>query len=385
MKVGILGGGQLGLMLARAARRLEIESLVLDPVQDAVAGRVARHLAADWDDAAALEELAACDVVTYEFENVPAATVEALARRVPVHPSPAALAISGDRIHEKRLFRDLGIETAPFAPVESRSTLEEKLAGGALAPEIGLPAILKTRRFGYDGKGQAVLRTLDDVGDAWDRLGGRPLIVEGFVPFDREISIAAVRGRDGAVAFWPATENRHVDGILHLSRAPVEDLPAALVDSARKGLEAIMARLDYVGVLVVEFFQMGERLIANEMACRVHNSTHWTIEGAETSQFENHVRAVAGRPLGSTSVSRHSAMINLVGRVPEPGLISAGADVDIHVHVYGKSVAPGRKLGHITVVGDTKAVVDEEVRRILSLIGDRSEDRLGSGDHEQVP
>jgi len=367
MKVGILGGGQLGLMLARAARDLDMDSLVLDPKPDAVAGQVAEHLAVDWSDEAALEMLAACDVVTYEFENVPTATVERLVELgVPVHPSPASLARSGDRLDEKNLFRSLGIDTAPFAELNERADLDRAIE------RIGLPAILKTRRFGYDGKGQAVLRSPDDVDAGWERLGDQPLILEGFVPFDRELSVAAVRGRDGTVRHWPATENQHVDGILHLSRAPAENLSPALFEAAYRGVEALMAKLDYVGVLVVELFQIGESLVANEMACRVHNSTHWTIEGSPTSQFENHMRAVAGLPLGDTRETGPAAMINLVGQIPD--LDALAGDPEIYVHVYGKSPAPGRKLGHVTVVASDREGLEDKIRRVLDVVGDRAED-----------
>ena len=363
MKVGILGGGQLGQMLAAAARELSVETLVLDPKPDAVAGTVTRHLAADWQDPTALAELATCDVVTYEFENVPTAAVERLVAEVPVHPAPRALEVSGDRIVEKELFRSLGIGTAPFAAVDSRESLDQAVDA------IGLPAILKTRRFGYDGKGQAVLRSVADVDMAWEALGGQPLILEGFVPFDREVSVIAVRARDGETRIWPVTENVHVDGILHLSRAPAEDVSPALIAEAAKSLETLMTHLDYVGVLVVEFFQLGERLIANEMACRVHNSGHWTIEGAATSQFENHVRAVVGLPLGPVETPRPAAMINLVGEIADVSSLSAAPGV--HVHVYGKSPAPGRKLGHITVVADTRVALEEQIARVLAVVGDR--------------
>jgi len=364
MKVGILGGGQLGQMLAEAARPLEVETLVLDPAADAVAGRVTRHLAADWTDAAALAELAATDVVTYEFENVPAEAVEKLVADVPVHPLPEALVKSGDRIVEKALFGELGIETAPFAQVDSREDLDRAVA------EIGLPAILKTRRFGYDGKGQVLLRADADVETALDAIGGQPAILEGFVPFDREVSVLAARGRDGALEYWPATENVHVDGILHVSRAPAADVTDALLAEAVRGLEAIMARLDYVGVLVVEFFQVGHRLVANEMACRVHNSGHWTIEGAPTSQFENHVRAVAGLPLGSTDVTGFSAMINLIGEIPSLAPLE-GRD-DVFLHVYGKAPRAGRKLGHVTVVADSRDSLEAKISEVLAVVGDRA-------------
>ena len=364
MKVGILGGGQLGLMLARAARDLSIEPLVLDPKPDAVANQVADHLAVDWEDESALDALAACDVVTYEFENVPTGVVEHLAGRVPVHPAPTALAIAGDRVSEKNLFRDLGIETADFEAVDSRADLARSVA------RLGLPAILKTRRFGYDGKGQAVLRSEADVDRAWQQLGEHALILEGFVPFEREMSVIAVRGRDGAMRYWPVTQNDHVEGILHRSDAPAADVTKPLFESAASALESIMTKLDYVGVLVVEFFQLGDRLIANEMACRVHNSGHWTIEGAPTSQFENHIRAVAGLPLGETETQFYSAMINLVGTIPDFGALTA--DPNIHIHVYGKSPAPGRKLGHITAVASSRKALDSCVAHILDTIGDRA-------------
>jgi 5-(carboxyamino)imidazole ribonucleotide synthase len=363
MKVGILGGGQLGQMLAQAARQLGLEPLVLDPKPDAVAGRVTRHLASDYDDEAALEEMAACDVVTYEFENVPPEVVERLSQRVAVHPAPISLAMSCDRLIEKNLFRELGIPTADFREVGSRDELVRAVG------EIGLPAILKTRRFGYDGKGQAILRSKGELDAAWARLGEHSLIVEAFVPFDREVSLLAVRGRDGEVRTWPATENWHVEGILHVSRAPAANLSAALFEQACEWLEAIMAKLDYVGVLVAELFQVGETLVANEMACRVHNSGHWTIEGARTSQFENHMRAVAGLPLGPTDSCGFSAMINLVGDVPD--LATLEGDPDVSVHVYGKSPAPGRKLGHITIVEADRDTLEERLASVLAQIGDR--------------
>jgi 5-(carboxyamino)imidazole ribonucleotide synthase len=362
MKVGILGGGQLGQMLAEAAKDLGIEPLVLDPKPDAVAAQVARHLVADYQDPDALDELTACDVVTYEFENVPTTALDRVAPRVPVRPTVSSLAISGDRFDEKTFFRELGIATAPFRPVSSRDEFDRAIA------EIGLPAILKTRRFGYDGKGQAVLRVEADLDPAWERLGRQELILEGFVPFDREVSVIAVRSHDGSMRYWAPTENVHVGGILHVSRAPADEVSAALFSKARAALEALMARLDYVGVLVVEFFQIGEELVANEMACRVHNSGHWTIEGAETSQFENHVRAVAGLPLGSTALQGESAMVNLVGEIPD--LSGVEDEPGIHVHVYGKSAAPGRKIGHVTIVAEDSARLEKGLARILEIVNE---------------
>jgi 5-(carboxyamino)imidazole ribonucleotide synthase len=364
MKVGILGGGQLGQMLAQAAKELAIEPLVVDPKPDAVAGQEAEHLVADYEDPDALDALATCDVVTYEFENVSSAALDRLAPRVPVHPTVASLAISGDRFEEKTLFRQLGIAVAPYRLVTSRSDFEQAVQ------EIGLPAILKTRRFGYDGKGQALLREPDDLDKAWARLGGQDLVLEGFVPFDREVSVLAVRGRDGSMRYWPPTENVHVGGILHVSRAPATNVSAELFAKARAALESVMARLDYVGVLVIEFFQLGDELIANEMACRVHNSGHWTIEGSLTSQFENHVRAVAGLPLGSTEQRGPSAMVNLVGEIPD--LAGIEGLPGVHVHVYGKSPAPGRKLGHVTLVSEDVGRLDDALGRVISIVGEPS-------------
>ena len=364
MKLGILGGGQLGQMLAKAASALNIESVVLDPKPDAVAGQVSRHLMADYEDADALDELATCDAVTFEFENVPTSALDRLGARVPVRPPIASLEGSNDRIVEKELFQSLGVATAPFAAVSSRAELD------AAVREIGLPAVLKTRRFGYDGKGQAVLRGPADAEEAWAELGENELILEGFVDFDREISLLAVRGRDGKTAYWPAAENHHVGGILHISRAPAPAVSETLFAQAARGMEALMTHLDYVGVLVVEFFQQGESLVANEMACRVHNSGHWTIEGAETSQFENHVRAVMGQPLGGVQVAGPSAMLNLIGTVPDLSVFEGRSDV--HVHVYGKAPAPGRKLGHVTVLGPDAATVEKTLAEVLEVTGDRS-------------
>lgn len=367
MKVGIFGGGQLGLMLAQAAARLGIETLALDPAPDAVVARAARHLAADWLDPAALEALAGCDVVTYEFENVPAEAVAKLAGRVPVHPVPEALVLSGDRLLEKRFFHAIGLEPAPFADVDGRAALDRAVA------EVGLPAVLKTRRFGYDGKGQVVLRAAAALDEAWSTLGDGALLLEGFVPFERELSLAAVRGRDGEIRFWPPTQNLHVDGILHVSRAPAADLPAPQLAAAQRGVEAILRRLDYVGVLVVELFALPDRLLANEMACRVHNSYHWSIEGADTSQFENHVRAVAGLPLGATGMRGHAAMVNVVGSMPDRARLAAlAAEPGIHVHDYGKPPRAGRKLGHVTAVADDPEALEARIRRILEVTGDRA-------------
>lgn len=346
MTVGVLGGGQLGRMLALAGYPLGMRFRFLDFDAEAPARDVAPLVHAPFDDRAALDRFAAgLDVVTYEFENVPVDSVRHLATRVPVVPPARALEAAQDRLSEKTLFQRLGVATPRFAAVETREDLDRAVEN------LGLPVVLKTRRFGYDGKGQAVLRTSDDLNSAWGALGGRPLIVEAFVPFDRELSIIIVRGRSGEEACYPLVQNEHRDGILRLSIAPAPDLTPALQSLAQDMVGRIARELDYVGVLALELFQVGDELLANEMAPRVHNSGHWTIEGAQCSQFENHLRAIAGLPLGSAAPVGHSAMLNLIGETGD----TAGAlrVPGAHLHLYGKSPRPGRKLGHITVCAST--------------------------------
>ncbi len=343
MRVGILGGGQLGRMIALAGHPLGVACTVLDPSFDPCAGPVAGHVRGEFDgDFLALYELARhSDVITYEFENVPVETARWLAARVPVYPPPKALEVSQERLAEKTFFRDLGIPTPPFAPVDTRDQFD------AAVRNIGLPAVLKTRRFGYDGKGQVVIRTPADAEVAWTRLGGRPLILEGFVSFDRELSLIAVRGRDGAVVCYPLVENVHIDGILHRSVAPAENTDEELTERAQEYASRVLSALDYVGVLTIEWFQDGPRLLANEMAPRVHNSGHWTTEGAWTSQFENHLRAVCGLPLGRADAVGYATMYNFIGRVPPAAEVLA--DPVAHLHVYGKPDRPNRKVGHVTL------------------------------------
>ncbi|HEY1375255.1 MAG TPA: 5-(carboxyamino)imidazole ribonucleotide synthase [Gemmataceae bacterium] len=342
MIVGIVGGGQLGRMLALAGIPLGLRFRVLDPASEAATDPVADRVVGEYEDYAALADFVrGLDVVTYEFENVPVRSTRWLAERVPVHPPPAALEVAQDRIHEKQFFVRAGIPVPEFRDVQTRADFDAALAA------IGLPAVLKTRRFGYDGKGQAVLRTAADAEAAWGLLGGRPLILEQLVPFDRELSILAVRSRGGATVFYPLVENEHRGGILCRSRAPAPDVDRELQTKAERYAAAALEGLDYVGVLAIEFFQVNGSLLANEMAPRVHNSGHWTIEGAETSQFENHLRAVIGWPLGSTTAVGHSLMLNLIGTIPDPAAVLA---VDgAHLHLYGKSPRPGRKLGHVTL------------------------------------
>src|SRR6478752_2474188 len=330
-------------MMALAGHPLGITCTVLDPAADACAGAVAELIVGAYDSADGLDRLAlSSDVVTFEFESVPAASAERLAGHVAVQPPPAALEVAQDRLHEKRLFAELGIETAPFRAIGSQAELD----GGPL------PGVLKTRRLGYDGKGQRVLREAGDAEGAFAALGEVPLILEGLVEFDRELSIVAVRSADGEVACYPLVENHHREGILRITHAPAPGAGAALQQLAERYARLVLERLEYVGVLALELFQVGDRLLANEMAPRVHNSGHWTIEGAETSQFENHLRAVLGWPLGSTRARGHAAMLNLLGELPpvESVLAIPGA----HFHDYGKSPRPGRKVGHCTLVDDDR-------------------------------
>lgn len=328
--VGCIGGGQLGRMLAEAGEPLGVRLRFLDPAPDACAGELGELLVGPYDDRELLDRLAeGADVVTYEFENVP---VEA-ARRVNAVPDARALEHGQDRLAEKELFRRLGIPTARFGSPE----------------EVGFPALVKSRRLGYDGKGQRVVAVPE-------RLGAGEL-AEEIVPFDRELSIVAVRGADGETAFYPLAENEHREGILAVSRAPAAEEP-------RREAEAVAQRLlddlGYVGVLAVELFQVGDRLLANEFAPRVHNTGHWTIDGAETSQFENHLRAILGLPLGSTVPGGRSVMVNLVGALPS--LDELRGVPGAHVHLYGKAPRPGRKLGHVTLVDASEETVAELVR-----------------------
>ncbi|HLM18220.1 MAG TPA: 5-(carboxyamino)imidazole ribonucleotide synthase [Acidimicrobiia bacterium] len=349
--VAVLGGGQLGRMLALAGIPLDVRFRFLDPVSGASASAVGDLVVGALGDEAALTEVArGATVVTYEWEGVPADAARFVAREVPVRPGPRSLEVAQDRLTEKETFRRLGIGTPAFSAVASRADLDT-----AVDAVGGLPAVLKTRTGGYDGKGQAVLRELDDLDAAWRELGGREigLILESLVPFDRELSVLAVRGLDGTVACWPLVENHHEGGILRVSRAPAARVDDGLQAHGEELATRLLDDLDHVGVLAVELFDVGGELLANEIAPRVHNSCHWTIEGAVTSQFENHLRAVLGWPLGSTAARGCTAMVNCIGAMPARAAVLAipGA----HLHDYGKSPRRGRKLGHVTVVaGDER-------------------------------
>jgi 5-(carboxyamino)imidazole ribonucleotide synthase len=353
--IGILGGGQLGYMLALAGYPLGLHFRFLDPSPEAPVGRIAQRVTAEYADHDALEKFAnGLELVTYEFENVPVEAVRFLAKHVPVYPSPEALEAAQDRLNEKNLFKKLGIATTSFAEVGSATEID------AAAERIGLPAVLKTRRMGYDGKGQWVLRTREDVAFVKREFPTTPLLLENFVAFQRELSILALRSKSGETAFYPLVENHHRGGILRLSIAPAPNLSAKLQQAAELAARRVMEALDYVGVLAIEFFECNGELVANEMAPRVHNSGHWSIEGAATSQFENHLRAVMGLPLGSTATPGASAMLNLIGEVPESAEVLAIPDA--HLHLYGKSLRPGRKVGHVTL----RAATFEELKSRLA-------------------
>lgn len=367
LTIGILGGGQLGRMLALAGYPLGLRFRVYEPAPDAPAGHMAEQIAAAYDDRAALERFAAAvDVLTYEFENVPVAATRILQRFAPVFPPPAALKAAQDRLVEKRFFNALAIPTAPFAPVDDRAALDAAIA------QLGLPAILKTRRLGYDGKGQALLRDGEDAHAAWRELGGESLILEGFVPFAREVSLLAVRGQDGAIVCYPLVENVHRDGILRRSIAPAPGLDAELQAQAESYARRALEALEYVGVLAIELFEVRDlaggpaRLLANEMAPRVHNSGHWTIEGAATSQFENHLRAICGLPLGSVAPRGHAAMVNLIGEYPD--VLALLRLEETHVHLYGKAPRPGRKIGHVTARADSAAELATRLAEIERVV-----------------
>jgi 5-(carboxyamino)imidazole ribonucleotide synthase len=316
--IGVLGAGQLGRMLALAGYPLGLRLRFFDPTPDAAAGEIAPLMTGSYNDHAALQEFAkGLDAVTYEFENVPVEAARALGQWVPVLPGPRALEVAQDRLVEKDFFRSVGVEPAPYRQVDSPSDAQ-------------------------------------------------PAVMEGFVPFRRELSLLSVRSATGEVRCWPLVENEHRDGILHLSRCPARESTDGLQEQANAHARAVLEGLDYVGVLALEFFELEGRLLVNEMAPRVHNSGHWTIEGAQCSQFENHLRAVAGLPLGSTELRGYSAMLNLVGDTPPTAELAACEG--LHVHLYGKEPRPGRKLGHMGICSSTAAEREAVIERAESLL-----------------
>jgi 5-(carboxyamino)imidazole ribonucleotide synthase len=357
MTVGVVGAGQLGRMLALAGYPLGLDFLFLDPAKDAPAGQLAPVLTGAFTEARLLDELAArSEVLTFDWENISVDALRALDGNTRIAPPIPALATAQDRVSEKKLFERLGIPTTRWMAVSTRAQLARALR------DIGLPGIIKTRRLGYDGKGQAVIRTQEDAQTAWEQLGSAPLLYEELIPFDCEVSIIGARSPRGEVVIYPLNGNVHSEGILRLTRAPYG--PPRWQKLAAGHLDKVLKHFRYTGILTIEFFVRGGKLLANEMAPRVHNSGHWTIEGAATSQFENHLRAILDLPLGSTRALGYSAMLNLIGTMPpRPSLL---AENGLHYHDYGKQPRPGRKLGHCTLVEATVTARDRRARRLLA-------------------
>lgn len=357
MKIGVLGGGQLGRMMALAGYPLGLEFVFFDPSPEACARQLGEHLKSDYSDPAALARFcASVRCATYEFENIPVSIAERIAASVPLRPGTAALRASQDRLTEKKLFQQLGIDVARYLQIDSEQGLADAAA------KIGCPTILKSRRMGYDGKGQTAIATEADFPRAWSRLGGQPLILEERLSFDRELSCLAVRTQAGEIRFYPVIENIHEDGVLRISRPRAED---PLQGQAEEYTRRVLERLDYVGVLAFEFFDVGGHLLGNEIAPRVHNSGHWTIEGAHCSQFENHLRAACGLPLGETSLRGCSAMINFIGSLPDRVAITGLPQT--HLHDYGKKAKPMRKVGHATVLADDVKTLEARISAVTAL------------------
>ncbi|MGI9202337.1 MAG: 5-(carboxyamino)imidazole ribonucleotide synthase [Woeseiaceae bacterium] len=347
MRIGIIGAGQLGQMLGFAARELGFECMFVDPSEEPPAAACGEVIRAEFDDAEALSALAErCDVVSYEFENVSVDALQQIRDRVAIYPPPEALLHAQDRLAEKKLFQSLDIPLPAFHRIDNRADMD------AAASTVGLPMVIKTRRFGYDGKGQTVVRTTADLDAAWELLGGTELIAEAWVDFDYEVSAIGARNVSGSVIIFPLTRNRHVDGILHTSRAP--ERSTQLADLAETYMRRLLDELDYVGVLALELFVAGDRLLANEFAPRVHNSGHWSIEGATPNQFSAHLLAICDQELLTPQLHGHAGMVNLIGSIPDAARsLNAGT-----LHDYGKAARPGRKLGHITVVSEAEAERD---------------------------
>lgn len=355
--LGVLGGGQLGRMFTLAAKVMGYQVVVLDPDPTSPAGQLADiHLKADYQDAVALLRMGSlCDAVTTEFENVPAASLDMLAKHCLVAPSPQALAVAQDRLAEKSRAREFGCDTAPFANIESRDDLAQAWA------RIGTPAVLKTRRLGYDGKGQMRVSSLDELNSAFAELGSVPCLLEGFLPLEREVSVVLARNQYDQVAFFPLAENQHRDGILDISIAPAR-VPDALAEQARQMAAGLARGLDYVGIMAVEFFILkGEentpgRIVFNEMAPRPHNSGHYTLDACATDQFQQQVRALCGLPLGDPRLLSPVVMVNLLGDVwkPQPRWDKLLKHEGVQLHLYGKAEArPGRKMGHYNCLAKT--------------------------------
>lgn len=358
--IGILGGGQLARMMALAGIPLGLKFRFLDPAADACAGALGDLLQAGFEDTEAASKLGqSVDVATYDFENVPAASAEALLQHCALHPGVAPLQQCQDRLVEKTLLQDLDIPVPAFVAVSSRPDLLSAVE------QLGFPCVLKTRRFGYDGKGQAILHQLEDLERAWQKLGDAELILEAFVAFDAECSLLSVRSQEGEVRFWPLTRNVHQDGVLMLSLPG--NLDAVLQIQAEQIAQRLLDYFDYVGVMTVEFFMAKGQLMVNEIAPRVHNSGHWTIDAASTSQFENHLRAICGLPLGSVEQQQACLMFNWTGRIPDaPELLSIPG---LHLHDYGKEARPGRKLGHATLTATSEQQLQQRSTTLATRLG----------------
>lgn len=356
MRIGILGSGQLGMMLAQAGIRLGHTFAFYDVAPSPCSHGLGSTVLGAFDDRSALSSFASlCDIITYEFENVPCESAHFLETLKPVFPPPRALEVSQDRLHEKEFLQGLGIGTPRFQPASSEAEL------GAACETLGFPCIAKTRRFGYDGKGQYRLQSSADVPKAWQALQGAPLLVEGFVPFSRELSVIVSRDRKGQVALYSLSENVHIDGILHRSELPAANASLSLRTSAFEAASKVVEALQYVGTLAIELFEVRGEILANELAPRVHNSGHATIEGAACSQFENHIRAITAAPLGSTEPLSRAVMYNIIGSMPE--LSEVRNLPNSSIHLYGKTPRHGRKLGHITLLNPS-----EEEERLTSAL-----------------
>ncbi len=354
-KIGVLGGGQLGQMLGLSAIPLGIECTFFDPDPEAPARVAGKHFCAAWNDRDALARFAqSVDAITFEFENVPRESLAFLEGIRPVRPSLRSLETTCDRIREKEFLRDAGVPVQPFAAVSPDAPASLELALATVGPH----GVLKTRTLGYDGKGQRVVHSAEELARGWQELGSAPCIYEAFVPFDREVSVVATRGLDGTTAFYSVVENLHTKGVLFRSLAPAR-LSDQLTQDALRHARSVLDGLGHVGTLALELFVADGTLIANEIAPRVHNSGHWTLRGARTSQFENHMRAVAGLPLGDTGMPEHAAMVNLIGGTPSTAEVLALPGVSLQL--YGKTPRPGRKVAHLHVVGATQ---DELLARV---------------------
>ncbi len=359
MIIGIIGGGQLAKMMILAGYPMGQEFIVLDPAPDAAAGRVAKQIVGAYDDPDKLRELIAlADVITFDFENVPADAIQVIAEQTRVFPGAKALATAQDRLSEKQLFKQLNIPVPAFHCVDSAADLEDAIE------TTGLPAVLKTRRLGYDGKGQKVLRNREDLNGAFEAIGMQAAIAEQWIEFEREVSLIAVRDQHGNIAFYPLVHNMHEHGILRISKAPYDN--PELQAQAQQLVTPLLEKLDYVGVHATEFFVKEGQLIANEMAPRVHNTGHWTIEGAGVSQFENHLRAITGLPLGTTEAHSHAAMINFISELPpvEKILSIPGC----HYHDYGKKPRPNRKVGHATLRASSESKLQSKIDAIMEIV-----------------